>query len=122
MELGPIPPNQDRSPAVDFQHNAYFGDLQRPESEANPVTKDPLLIDPGMGQSMELGLNGYQTQANSPLRGSGTRLPSHSRFDFWANPVSAGQPVDIGAYQAPSDNSGRADNPADQPAESARNP
>ena len=113
LEMGQNPVKKGDQAAIRFQHNAYFGDCQRPADELNPVTEDPLFIDPGMGQSMELGLNGYQTQSNSPLRRAGIRLSSHGRFDFWANPVSAGLPVDIGAYQSPSDNTDRADNPRD---------
>jgi hypothetical protein len=101
-------------------HNAYFGDCSPANEERSPVTGDPLLVDPGKGTSRTEGVEGYQTLADSPLRNAGIRLTGHGRHDFGTNPVSAGGAVDIGAYQAPSDNTPSPD-PADgQPAEPAR--
>lgn len=97
LDLGP-------EPDVSLLHNAYGGDCQQPEYEEKPVTTDLFLADPGKGISRKEGLEGYQTLENSPLRGSGVRLTGHGRYDFWANPISAGAKIDIGAYQAPSDN------------------
>ncbi len=100
---------------MQIHHNAYFGDIHRPEAEQEAVTDDPLLADPGTGQAMEDGLEDYQTLPGSPLRGAGIRLKGHGSHDFWANPVPAGTTVDIGAFQAPSDN-------AEPPAQAAQEP
>lgn len=97
LDLGP-------DPDVKLLHNAYSGDSQRPETEENPVDTDLLLADPGKAVSRTEGLEGYQTLEKSPLRGAGVRLTRHGRYDFGANPISAGDAIDIGAYQAPSDN------------------
>jgi hypothetical protein len=114
LDLGP-------EPDVSLLHNAYAGDCQRPENEENPVTIDLLLADPGKGISRTEGLECYQTLENSPLRGSGVRLTGHGRYDFWANPISAGAKIDIGAYQAPSDNAATpAQNTPDSAPEAAK--
>lgn len=97
LELGP-------DPDARFLHNAYFGNCQRPDGEDNPITADPRLTEPGRGLSRTEGVDGYQTLADSPLRGAGVRLTGHGRHDFWANPIPAGAAIDVGAYQAPSDN------------------
>lgn len=91
-------------PDIEFLHNAYFGNCQRPENEANPLTAGPCLTDPGKGISRTQGLEGYRTLVDSPLRGAGIRLTGHGRYDFGANPISAGAAIDIGALQASSDN------------------
>jgi parallel beta helix pectate lyase-like protein len=109
-------------PAITFQNNAYFGDHARPEDETGAVTADPMLVEPGTGLSIDDGLAGYQTQPDSPLRGAGIRVPSHGRYDFWANPVPAGAPIDIGAHQAPSDNQTSPDPDTSEPAASIPEP
>lgn len=60
-----------------------------------------MLIEPGVGVSIDEGLEGYQTRPGSPLRGAGVRLYRHGRYDFWTHRVPAGARIDIGAYQAP---------------------
>jgi Right handed beta helix region len=98
-----------------LQHNAYFGPHTRPDGETGAVTADPLLVRPGAGKAMKDGLKGYQTLSGSPLRRAGTRLVGHGSHDFWANPVPGGRQVDIGAFQAPSDNATQATQPARRP-------
>ena len=86
-----------------FQTNAYFGEHDLPEAEQDPITADPLLVEPGCGKLSRDGLEGYQTQEGSPLIDAGTRLPSHGSHDFWARPVPGGKTVDVGAFQTTPD-------------------
>lgn len=128
LDLGMPDPSEDTSQQADatdaadtpspisFMHNAYFGDHQRPDGELNPVTADPMLVEPGTGVSLEDGLECYHTQPDSPLRAAGVRLPSHGRYDFWTHPVPAGAMIDIGAHQAPSDNPASSDPDVPAPA------
>lgn len=102
--LGSASMDLAQAPDTTIQHNAYFGEHLRPDGETGAVTALPLLVKPGSGTSMKDGLEGYQTQPDSPLRSAGTRLDDHGNHDFWANRVPRGQVVDIGAYQGSSDN------------------
>jgi len=85
-------------------HNAYFGSITRPDDEQGAVTADPKLAQPGIGESLFKGLEGYQTLPDSPLRSAGVRLDDHGNHDFWSHSVPRGEVVDIGAHQTASDN------------------
>lgn len=116
IQLGGYPrPGHDGSPALKFMTNAYFGDQAQPDGERDPVTADPLLAAPGQAESIKRGIDGYQLLSGSPLIGTGTRLPSHGRFDFWADPTPAGAAIDIGAHQHGSDKPSTP-NPPEKPA------
>ncbi len=104
---------------ITCQTNAYFGEHQIPPQEPSPIIENPMLADPGQGESIEQGLDGYQLLDGSPLIGVGTRLPSHGRYDFWAQSIPAGVSIDVGAHQTPSDNTLTPGRPEREAVESA---
>ncbi|MFK4836960.1 NPCBM/NEW2 domain-containing protein [Microbacterium sp. ZW T2_14] len=79
-----------------YANNAYFGGIQPPATETDPVVGDPQLIAAGSGQQTR-ALPGYQLAVGSPLLGAGTPVVDAGERDFFGNPVPA--TPNIGAYQ-----------------------
>lgn len=90
------------SASTSFSHNLYFGVAPR-SSDPNPVTSNPLLVNPGSGgthinmTNPEL-LAGYKVQTGSPAIGAGKSVSNNGGRDYFGNSVSSGAAPNIGAY------------------------
>ena len=82
-----------------FFHNCYFGPWKNGiPDDPEKIVDDPMFLQPGSGGQGLRSLKGYRLKANSPLINKGIYIPFHGGKDFWANPVTDGQP-DLGAYE-----------------------
>lgn len=87
-----------------FDSNVFYGhNAPNEPADANKSIADPLLVAPG---SAGLGIDtvdGYRLRAGSPALGSGKALDQEvlGSRDYWGNPVTAGAPLNRGAYNGP---------------------
>lgn len=82
-----------------FFHNCYFGPWKNGiPNDPEKIVGDPMFVQPGSGGQGLCSLKGYQLKANSPLINKGIYIPRNGEKDFWANPVTDGQP-DLGAFE-----------------------
>ena len=82
-----------------FDHNAFFGNHVNRPADAQAVTGDPQLADPGSGKDGLGALTGYHLQPTSPCRGAGAVIPANGGRDFWGERLPEQAPPDIGAHQ-----------------------
>lgn len=83
-----------------FSHNVCYGNHPGSEfSDADKITSNPGLVNPGSGTYGLTSLGGYYISSGSPCLGKGVRLYNHCSVDFWGNPIGAASVIDIGAYQ-----------------------
>ena len=80
-----------------FSNNIYYGNRYANEpSDPNKITSDPLLTNPGNGES------GYQLQLGSPALAAGSRLSTTPDKDYYQNRIQRNDPIDIGIHQVSS--------------------
>ena len=88
-----------------FSNNAYYipptKGTANPPIDANAVTSDPLLVNPGGAGSGINSVGGYKLQKGSPLIKAGVLVNNHSPVDYWGNKVSltTGSTPCIGAFE-----------------------
>ncbi|RTE10847.1 OmpL47-type beta-barrel domain-containing protein [Paenibacillus whitsoniae] len=80
-----------------YDSNVYMGAGIIPD-DPNPITADPLFVDPGKGGDFKAGVNGYQLKPESPALNAGKVIPNNGGQDYWGNPLYFGKP-DIGAFE-----------------------
>lgn len=83
-----------------FEGNLYYGNHPASEpAEADKLTCDPLLSDPGSGGEGLASLDGYRLLETSPVVNAGVQVPNNGGRDFWGNPVSRRGQASIGAHE-----------------------
>ncbi|ALJ05422.1 hypothetical protein APS56_09955 [Pseudalgibacter alginicilyticus] len=77
-----------------FTNNLFYGnDMAYQPSDANKITADPLLSNPGGGEA------GYTLLAGSPALATGVRLPTSPDKDYYQNTIPTIASIDIGVEQ-----------------------
>lgn len=77
-----------------FAYNTFYGNTaSNVPTDNNGLTLDPLLSNPGGGDS------GYELGSGSPALGSGIRIASIPDEDYYQNEIATLAPVDRGVHQ-----------------------
>ena len=93
-----------------FSNNIYYGNAFSNEpSDPNKITSDPLLTNPGNGES------GYQLQSGSPALAAGLRLSTSPDKDYYQNTIQSNASIDIGIDQVTGQSVGDTDPPTPNP-------
>lgn len=79
-----------------YTNNCYYNLSSIPD-DANAVTEDPLLADPGSGKTGTDTLDGYKLLDNSPCINAGLALEEAGTRDFFGNTLEDAGIPDIGA-------------------------
>lgn len=79
-----------------YTNNCYYNFSSIPD-DANAVTEDPLLADPGSGKTGMDTLEGYKLLENSPCINAGLALEEAGTRDFFGNILEEAGVPDIGA-------------------------
>ncbi|WNR46166.1 CARDB domain-containing protein [Paenibacillus roseipurpureus] len=88
-----------QSSNITFDHNLFYGAHPASEpADANKITSDPLLVNPGSGGSGIHSVDGYKLLNGSPALATGTLIANHGGQDYWGNSVSTTLAPNIGAY------------------------
>ena len=84
--------------AGNFDRNAYFGEINKINSDKNAITSDPKLFSVGSGLNGIDTLDGYKLTKNSPLIGKGLLKNKEIKRDFFGEKINSDSNVtDIGA-------------------------
>jgi len=82
-----------------FDHNVFYGNHPSNEpSDANKLTSNPLLANPGSGGIGMNSVDGYKLLNNSPALLSGALISGNGGKDYWGNAVSQTAAPNRGAY------------------------
>ncbi|HUY63573.1 MAG TPA: right-handed parallel beta-helix repeat-containing protein [Acidimicrobiales bacterium] len=73
---------------------------ERRPVDAHAVVGDPRLVAPGTATGLDQA-SGYELLAGSPALGTGAVITGNGGRDYFGDPVPAGSPPNIGAYQGP---------------------
>jgi hypothetical protein len=85
-----------------IDYNVFYGNHPSNEpSDANKITSDPQLVNPGSGGIGIDSVDGYKLQSTSPCINSGYQVSNHSSLDYWGNQVPFGLRFDRGAFEYP---------------------
>lgn len=77
-----------------FSNNLFYGNtMSYVPSDANRITSDPMLTNPGGGEA------GYVLLPGSPALASGVRLPTSPNKDYYQNSIPSVASIDIGVEQ-----------------------
>jgi hypothetical protein len=93
----PDAPGFGSATSIMFDNNSYYGNHENPPSDPNPMTPDPLLLNPGSGTTGRDSLEGYKLKDGSPCIRTGLLIPDSDGRDFWGNVVESDHPC-IGAH------------------------
>ncbi|WP_173112098.1 CARDB domain-containing protein [Paenibacillus qinlingensis] len=88
-----------QSSNLTWDHNIFYGFHPANEpTDANKITSDPLLVNPGSGANGIHTVDGYKLLYGSPALAGGTVVANHGGQDYWGNLVSTTTSPNIGAY------------------------
>ena len=83
---------------IDIKNNLFYGNHPKSEPyDANKITADPMLVEPGSGGIGICSVDGYKLKANSPALKSGIAIEDCGTRDYFGNTIDQANP-NIGAY------------------------
>jgi len=91
-------PGFDKATNVVFSNNVYYGNHVKPPKDAEAITADPMLVNPGSGGEGINTLDGYKLKAGSPCIGAGKAIAESGVLDFWGNKINRAKPS-IGVHE-----------------------
>lgn len=89
-----------QSSGLTFSNNCYGGTQTALNKGTNPVTGDPLFVNPASVGYTAYSVDGFKLQSSSPCLNAGLAISGNGGKDYWGNPLYNGAP-DIGAFEAP---------------------
>lgn len=82
-----------------FENNVYYGTHANPPQDPKAITADPVLVEPGSGNSGLASLEGYKLKAGSPCIRAGIPIKDNGGRDFWGNRIPEGRNPAVGAHE-----------------------
>jgi Right handed beta helix region len=90
--------NWGKSTNTVFDHNVFFGHFSEIPSDANLITNQPAVVNPGGGGAGLESLSGYRLNSRSGVF-PGKVIPDNGGRDFFGKPVPADRPPCVGASE-----------------------
>ncbi|HHW00180.1 MAG TPA: DUF5123 domain-containing protein [Clostridiaceae bacterium] len=81
-----------------WSNNVFYGNFATTPNDANKITSDPMLVNPGSGGNGRTTVDGYKLKPNSPCINTGMIISNNGGKDYWGNPLYNGSP-DRGAHE-----------------------